>query len=380
MIVNAYAADSGGCGHYRIIYPSRALVDADVTVNLFTEGDPGSNLQLVCQDDLSIEDWAAGIKPKTVTKVIDVNPPECDVVVLQRPLLRLLVDGIPYLQRKGIAVVVEVDDDFQAIHPQNIAHDTADPKRNPEQNRDHLMRACQLADLVTVSTPALADRYGRHGRVAVLPNLLPDHFYDARPVPSPWRDRQKWVGWSGSTLTHPTDLQQTGGGVARAMRGTGYGLYCVGAGTGVRERLSYDDYAPWLPLGWVTLDDYPAAMAAMDIGIVPLDLIPFNEAKSYLKGMEMAAVGVPFIASPTHQYEALAEAGAGVLARKPNRWEPTMRKLIRDDAYRADLAASGRATVEPMRYSLQAWRWPEAWEQARINHATRRIEHVRSAR
>lgn len=380
MIVNAYAADAGGCGHYRIIYPTQAIRDTDVSVNLFTEGDAGSNLKLVCRDSIAMDDWAAGRKPRKTVIVEGINPPECDVVIVQRPLLRLIVDAIPHLQRAGIAVVVEVDDDFQAIHPWNVAHRTSDPKASPESNRDHLARACRMADLVTVSTPTLAERYGKHGRVAVLPNCLPDSFFAGTRVPSAWKDQRLWVGWSGSLATHPTDLQQTGGAVSRAMRGTDAGLYVVGTGVGVRERLAYPDDGAWLPVGWTSIEDYPAAMAGMDIGIVPLELNTFNEAKSYLKGMEMAALGIPFIASPTHQYEALAALGAGLLARRPKNWEALMRKLIRDDAYRTDLAERGRVTVEPMRYTGQAWRWCEAWEQARINHAARRVEHVRSGR
>ena len=40
-------------------------------------------------------------------------------------------------------------------------------------------------------------------------------------------------------------------------------------------------------------------MLAIDnitVGMVPLALTPFNQAKSYIKGLEFAARGVPFVA------------------------------------------------------------------------------------
>jgi hypothetical protein len=39
------------------------------------------------------------------------------------------------------------------------------------------------------------------------------------------------------------------------------------------------------------------------VGLVPLTRGPFNEAKSYLKGLEYAAAGIPFIATPTEEYQ-----------------------------------------------------------------------------
>ena len=54
-----------------------------------------------------------------------------------------------------------------------------------------------------------------------------------------------------------------------------------------------------------------------DIGIVPLNNIPFNSAKSWIKGIEYAAGGIPFVASSLDEYVRLhQEYNIGILAKK----------------------------------------------------------------
>lgn len=65
----------------------------------------------------------------------------------------------------------------------------------------------------------------------------------------------------------------------------------------------------------------------IDIGIVPLNDIPFNHAKSYIKGLEYAAAGVPFVASAAPEYVFLAENGVGRVARSPEEWESHISEL-----------------------------------------------------
>lgn len=360
MKVRVYAADMGGCGRYRMTYPAQAARNAgyDVTVIDSTDGQ-NANLRIVCKDDLRTG----------LPVVVDAEVPDADVVVLQRTLSCTLVQTIPFLQARGVAVVIEVDDDFDALHRDNVAARAL--HGNLSSNPSWLREACRIADLVTCSTPALARRYGSHGRVAVLRNLLPDAFMDATPNLSHVDRHRTWVGWSGSIGTHPTDLQVTQGAIGAALTKTGAGLYVVGEGIGVRERLHVPDDVPFTKSGWQPIDDYPGAMAAMDVGIVPLDLTPFNQAKSYLKGMEMAAVGVPFVASPTAEYQLLASMGAGLIAGKGRHWEGAVKRLITDPAFRAEMAAQGREAVQGLTYARHAHAWPDAWLQAVLHHGTR---------
>ena len=369
MKVNLYAADLGGCGHYRIIWPGEALkvnsTVLDVTITTETDKDKAV-IQTTCIDH-----------PETGERiVVDATPPDADVVVLQRPLVRDLVLTIPFLQARGVAVVVEVDDDFHSIHPHNIAWRTSDPAQSPAVNRDWLMRACKMADLVTVSTPVLAERYAPHGRFAVLPNYLPPHAYKAQAsaahMPPDGSRGAVWVGWTGTIATHPDDLQVTHGAVGQALIKTGAGLWVTGPELGVRERLGVPDDTPFHSTGWVPLKDYYGAMAGMDIGIVPLNDSPFNRAKSWLKGLEMAALGIPFIASPLPEYQALANLGIGETVAKPRMWEGILKALIKDKDRREAVAYDAWRASETLSIDQHVWKWEDAYLQARANFAGRR--------
>lgn len=71
----------------------------------------------------------------------------------------------------------------------------------------------------------------------------------------------------------------------------------------------------------VPLYDLPNVYANFDIGIVPLNDIPFNRAKSFIKGLEYAAAGIPFVASNLPEYKYLADAGVGRVASLREEWE-----------------------------------------------------------
>jgi len=350
----AYPADQGGCGHYRLIFACRYLIKLGHDVDYVVDNDPPER-QMQAQ-------WRE--RADGTVEVVDVVPPDADVVVFQRPLHARYQAAIPALQAKGIRVVVEIDDDFEHISRRNVSWKAVQPHLSPGRNREHLMRACELADFVTVSTPALAEVYGRHGRVAVIPNCVPAEYLRIRQDPHDGL----FVGWSGSVDTHPDDLQVTRGtkrwgAVERALwAAPGARVAVVGTGKGVRDALGVSDVP--VACGWRPLFDYPDALAQFDVGIVPLELTPFNEAKSWLKGLEFAAVGVPFVASPTQQYQALAAEGAGLLAATPAQWEGALKALLRDADRRAEVAAAGREVAERWTVEANAWRWLEAWETA----------------
>jgi glycosyltransferase involved in cell wall biosynthesis len=349
--VVAYPADQGGCGFYRLIHACRTLIGQGADVDYIVDDDPQER-QLQAQ-------WHEHADGRV--EVVDVIAPDADVVVLQRPLRAHIPGAIRQLQAKGVRVVVEIDDDFEHISPRNISWTSVQPHLSPGRNRRHLKEACEIADLVTVSTPALANVYASHGRFVVIPNCVPADYLLIRQEAHP----ETYVGWSGSTETHPDDLQVCGNGIARALAATGAKMAIVGTGRGVRYNLGL----PEIPLasGWRSLPDYPEALAQFDVGIVPLELTPFNEAKSWLKGLEMAAVGVPFVASPTQQYRDLTMMGAGLLAETPRQWEGLVKRLVRDVEYRAEVAAAGRAVAEQWTIERNIERWTDAWAKALVN-------------
>jgi len=254
--------------------------------------------------------------------------------------------------------VVEIDDDFETVSPRNVAWPAVQPHLSPGRNREHLRRACELADWVVVSTPALRERYGRHGRCTVVPNFVPERYLSIEREPRD--DGSLFVGWTGSVATHPDDLQVTGGGVARAVRKVpGAQVAVVGTGKDVRRNLGLNEDP--LACGWREIEDYPDAVAQFDVGIVPLELSRFNEAKSWLKMMEMAALGVPCIGSPTAENLRMNAEGIGALASSPRDWERLVLAALRHGAVRHDIAVGGREVMRRFTIEGNAERFWDAW-------------------
>ena len=403
MRVVVHPADQGGCGHYRLIFPAEALaaeghdvrVDHDRTYPvarfptiaghevLGVVGDQKHANRIIgdLQADLGrarrqgldprgqerlAAEHVARLREHCETRGRDTV--DADVVVMQRILSEERYDTLCALQRSGVAVVVEIDDDFHAIHKRNPAWHGTNGLGTEGIHRDWLMRACARADLVTVSTPALAKRYGAHGRVQVIDNYVPARYLDITKPTDQLPGTA--VGWSGSTVTHPDDLEATCGRIGQLVSDTGCRFEVVGTGYRVQEALCL----PRAPeaTGWLPLDDYPAALARLDVGIVPLARHPFNEAKSHLKGLEMAAVGVPFIATPTGPYEQLYRAGIGLLADNPNDWYEHGRRLVLHADARQALGDRFREKVaEAWTVERNAWRWWDAWRSA-LDHSVRR--------
>ncbi|MGY5634222.1 hypothetical protein ACW7N6_38425 [Streptomyces sp. UC1A3] len=351
MRIVVYPADTGGCGHFRIIWPAELLRAAGHDVEIRPPADRGLKLSIGADDH--------------VDDVLDVD--DVDVLVFQRLTHQWMAEAVPLLRAKGIAVVVDVDDDLATVHPRNPAYESMHPRFagrvDPRTRQVHrhswryLAAACREATLVTVSTPALLTRYARHGRGHVIYNHLPDSYYD---VPRVDRDT---LGWPASLASHPDDPAVLGGAVARLVsEGADFRVVGDPVGVGRAFGLVHD------PQGRTGVGpaDWPAAVAGdVGVGIAPLADTVFNAAKSWLKPLEMSALGIPWVASPRAEYVRLHERGAGVLADTPRRWYRELRRLTGSAALREERAGEGRAVAEGLRLSRNAWRWLEAWERAR---------------
>ena len=335
-------ADTGGVGYYRLLMPAYGLTQTtDIKVSYdFGGGDLCKNL--------------------LADRNAEVDCPE-DVVILTRPTAVEALLAIQSLKRQGKKVVIEMDDDYWKLDPRNPW--AVEITQRPDHSIDTLNECIREADLVTVSTPFLVQRI-QNENVVVLRNCVPDHYLDTPDNPAKEQIQGTVVGWTGNTATHIGDIEVMGNGLRKACRGTGAKFLAIGSDNspqiaGFRPQEAYT--APW-----VELHDYMFAMNAFDIGIVPLVMSDFNEAKSYLKGIEYATLGIPFVASPTSEYKLLASHGVGELSRTPDAWYQKLRTLIRDleaqnDAH-TNRVETGKAFARENTYFNKAWQWAEAWK------------------
>lgn len=349
MKVNVYPADRGGCGWNRIIWPAEALKAQGADVDIIFSSDPDWR-------QINTTGW---LNDDGSRIVFDVPPPDCDVVVLQRPLTDTLNQAIPFLQRAGIKVVVDIDDDFTAISARNISFRSVHPSRSPRRNWQLLADSCAKADLVVVSTPALADVYGRHGRAVVVRNRVPERYLW---TPRVSHEGPPAIGWSGSIETHPDDLQVMGSAIGKLCNRGDATFRVVGTGRGVRKLLGLNE--PPLACGWKPIDEYPSFLADLDVGVVPLKLDRFNEAKSALKLMEMSALGTPAVVSPTSENVRMAQLVGAELAATPKDWAGKLRRLVVDPVERAERGERARAAMAGETYEAHCGEWWDAWTSA----------------
>jgi hypothetical protein len=297
----------------------------------------------------------------TVTDVTFAE--EYDVVVLQRVTHRNLVGAIEVMRAKGMAVVVDVDDDLSTIHPSNPAWPMLHPTLAKqgvatEHSWRNLDGACRAATLVTATTPALVTRYAAHGRGHVLPNYLAEHYYGIERVDS------DVIGWPASLGSHPNDPDALGNAVARVVD-NGATFRVVSDSPGVARAFGImDESRVAQVIEPIDLVEWPHAIAQLGIGVAPLADTKFNASKSWLKPLELAAVGVPWIGSPRAEYRRLHELGCGLLSDKPSDWYKKLTTLRRDAVLRADLSTTGRLVAEELRLKHHAWKWWEAWDRA----------------
>lgn len=347
MKVLALAADDGGCGFYRIREPARIAKELGIDITV------SDNIDVI-----------ATMNNETKLTTVDEVNSDADLIIIQRPLDNAMTSLIEQAKRQGIATIVEIDDDFEMVHAQNYAHQFIS-EVGPTGSQ-WIRLACDAADHITISTPAL-EKYGV-GKSTVLRNCIPESIFDLTPAYELERE-SLIVGWSGTTQVHPYDLQETRGALKSFLLDNHLRFNVVGDGLDVQTFLQLDKDTPFGFTGWKPLNEYYKTLRdTMDIGIVPLEASPFNQAKSALKGLEMAALGIPFIASPTREYERFELYGVGKTASGASEWRKHLQKWIDKPKTRESDARKYREIVyNENTIERNASEWVETWERVVAN-------------
>jgi hypothetical protein len=291
--------------------------------------------------------------------VREVDAQGADVVVLQLPKTREMLDCLRLLQAQGVAVVVELDDHLTAVPPGHQGHEAL-VRRGVGRMAEAIVRE---ADFVTVSTPNLL-QFAPGGRGVVVPNAIPRRIAELPPAYEREQDVLT-VGWTGTVGTHPYDLQEMGTGLQQALdRTAGRSRFAImGLAGNAQEMLRLTDAPvemPWI----VDVDGYATAIGErFDIGIAPLRIDTFNNCKSWLKVLEYSARGVFSVRSPSAEYERL---GLGYRAKRPRDWATAITRAVEDPDWRREQAVAAREAVLARHLTEHtAELWAAAWRKAR---------------
>jgi hypothetical protein len=279
-----------------------------------------------------------------------------DTVLLKMLMDKQIVKQIELARAIGQRVVVDVDDFAPGLHHTNVAHHYSDPKVSPGSNWQTHEQVILAASTVTVSTPFLRDYYDAlHPDVRMIRNGIDLGMF------APLRDQQHVpvVGWMGSLGWRSEDLETMApwlpGFIAQHRLRFHHG--------GHVERFGYAYEKIGIPRGSCSVQPMVPmtrlrSLMEFDIGLVPLNDIPFNHAKSALKGLEYAASGIPFVAQGLPEYQRIAADGIGQTAQTPAEWTERVGWLLsrknRAEAVEEALAALPAHSIEARASEWQA--------------------------
>ncbi|MFN8629863.1 MAG: glycosyltransferase [Chloroflexota bacterium] len=252
---------------------------------------------------------------------------------------RVLLDMLardPSLLR-GTAVLYDTDDDLLGEHaPLNLANRLG-------AERPDVRRLVAMADLVTVTTPVLAERLAPHARaeVRVVRNAIEPAWYpDAAASGGGHGLRVVYYG----SRARQRDYEVARPAVdALAASPPGAQRIWLGAAEDPACASLVDAALPWVE----GVEGFGAALAATrpDIGIAPLADDPYNLARSELHWLEYAAIGAPVVASAfaaPGPYDPIRDGVDGLLARSRDDWARHLAALAGSPALRHDPAGAAR--------------------------------------
>ncbi|MGA3005574.1 MAG: glycosyltransferase [Acetobacteraceae bacterium] len=299
----------------------------------------------------------------TVADTASASRYHADVIITQRhavPSIAAAEALVDHARRTGAALIFDLDDDLLSIPPEHPEAADLVPKAAVVE---FLVRQ---ADSVRTSTSALAARIAPLAReVLVAGNALDERIW--LPGPREPVDRYGGVGiLCMGTMTHDADfalllpaLTEIHQRFGDQLRFDLIGFVSGGEVPGWIRRLAPTPHAGRSYAGFV---HWLRSAGRWDIGLAPLADTPFNTCKSAIKVLDHAALGLASLASDVTAYQgSLADGPGGILV--PNStvaWYEALSRLIRDAAWRRQLAAGGLAQLLASgTLECQADAWPE---------------------
>jgi O-antigen biosynthesis protein len=215
-----------------------------------------------------------------------------------------------------------------------------------------IFRACMLAcGRAIASTDALADAMRQAGvdDVQVIENALDGETLsaadDIRATIRPRDDGRIVMLYGSGTNTHDADFREAAEGLVAAMQAEPrLCLRIVGELTVPRELAIFGDRIE--TIAGMSYRAYLALLADADIALAPLEPTLFNDAKSNIKYLEAASVGVASVCSPRAAFRVIMRDGTnGMMADTPAQWRDAVLALARDSDRRAEIGREARIDV-----------------------------------
>ena len=283
-----------------------------------------------------------------------------DLFLLHRvPYTPLIAAVIDVARSRGRPVVFETDD--LVLDPALYDHIGFIDTLSVEEAHAYRTELRQLAetfrrcDCVLTTTQFLADEARQRGKPAYVNRnaLSQEMVHISEEVFAAERERETdreehplVIGFFSGTGSHNRDFQTIAAPLIQVMNAHPQVLLHIQGHLALgpefaplQSRIRRAPYVSWRELLYI--------IARVDINLAPLEHgNPFCRAKSEIKFVEAALVGVPTIASRMDAYEfAITDGQDGLLATSSNEWEAALRDLIENPERRAAIGSAARKTA-----------------------------------
>lgn len=267
----------------------------------------------------------------------------------------------------GQICIADLDDQFWHLPQSNVAYQTTDPVTHPDFNRDHYRKMLRACDAVTVSTKELQQEM----QILKVPSFIVRNAIDIERWTPNNPSEDGMIGWIGGIQWRARDLDILKVvGLPQFLEDYGLPVYHGG-----------DSQVPGVPKFWeiVGIDPsvtqcavmplchvamYPNLWKPLNVSLVPLERVRFNQSKSWLKQLESCAAGIPYIVSAkfSEQDLLLSEGGAGRRASnsKPSEWRAHLADLL-DPDLRAEEGIQNRKIAENHDIRLKWTDWADVY-------------------
>jgi len=214
----------------------------------------------------------------------------------------------------------------------------------------HLYRNAMLACGAGIaSTPDLAAAMSGAGLadITVIENALDDETLEIAAQIRQHRATlpQLRIAYGSGTKTHDADFQQAAPALLRLMHANpDIQLRIIGELTLPAEFHQFGAQVERLPP--MPYASYLRSLAEADISLAPLEPTIFNDAKSNIKFLEAAILGLPSVCSPRANFRAVIRDGEnGLLASGDDGWFAALSLLAADAALRHTLGQAALHSV-----------------------------------
>jgi len=273
-----------------------------------------------------------------------------DLIIVQRDFPSAdTMHLLKKLKSLGKKLIYETDDAFHLIpetHPK-VFHRSKAPT---------IFEFAKIADVITVSTEALARAFSPYGCVKVLPNLLSPELWNAEILKRYQEFRTSYpiekirIGLVGG-VNHTDDFKIVKDAVKeitkeyKNIQWVAYGEAAVSLFVHIPECSGFEQH----PTNY-QYTSHPQRLSelALDIALVPLLDDPFNQCISNLKFLEYGYLGVPAIYSNVESYyKTVVDGETGVLVNNSTEcWVTAIQNLIENKDLRKKISATAQKEVQ----------------------------------